>query len=191
MVEILKIIVWPATVIIAIFLLRKALVELIPNLKKLKYKNLELEFEKDAINLLASIERDVPYTEPPYTEPPEEESLELPETLEPKEDIQTFFQVRQRTPSEIILSVWAEIENEIKSLSKRNNIKVQTFDSVRTISDRLLKKGIIDIGISNALLELNMYRNKVAHAQNEYITKDISNTFFEGANRLLLYLKAI
>jgi hypothetical protein len=50
---------------------------------------------------------------------------------------------------------------------------------------------VIDSGISNALLELSTYRNKVAHAQNEYINEEMSNAFFESANRVVLYLRTI
>jgi hypothetical protein len=177
MIEIIKIVIWPATIIIAIILLRKGLVDLIPNLKKLKYKDLEVEFEKDAINLLATIERDVPYTEPPEEEPIMEDGR--------------LFSMKKLTPSEFVLNEWMKIENEIKFLSERNNIKIQPSDSIRAITDRLLQNGTIDSGISNALLGLSTYRNKVAHAQNEYINEEMSNAFFESANRVLLYLRTI
>ena len=181
MIEIIKIVIWPATIIIAIILLRKGLVDLIPNLKKLKYKDLEVEFEKDAINLLATIERDVPYTEPPEEEP----------IMEYVRENSKQYSVKKVTPSEFVLHEWMKIENEIKFLSERNNIKVQPSDSIRAITDRLLQNGIIDSGISNALLGLSTYRNKVAHAQNEYINEEMSNAFFESANRVLLYLRTI
>lgn len=181
MIEIIKIVIWPATIIIAIILLRKGLVNLIPNLKKLKYKDLEVEFEKDAINLLATIERDVPYTEPPEEEP----------IMVDVRESSVQYSVKKLTPPEFILHEWMKIENEIKSLSERKNIKVQPSDSIRATVDKLLKNGIIDSGISNALLELSIYRNKVAHAQIEYINEEMSNAFFESANRLLLYLGTI
>ena len=181
MIEIIKIVIWPATIIVAIILLRKGLVDLIPNLKKLKYKDLEVEFEKDAINLLAAIERDVPYTEPPEEEPIMKHVCEST----------AQYSVKKFKPSEFVLHEWVKIEKEIKSLSERNNIKLQPSDSIRTIADKLLQNGIIDSGISNALLELSTYRNKVAHAHNEYINEEISNAFFESANRVLLYLKTI
>lgn len=181
MIEIIKIVIWPATIIIAIILLRKGLVDLIPTLKKLKYKDLEVEFEKDAINLLATIERDVPYTEPPEEEP----------IMEYVRENSKQYSVKKLTPSEFVLHEWMKIENEIKFLSERNNIKVQSSDSIRAITDRLLLNGIIDSCISNALLELSTYRNKVAHAQNEYINEEMSNAFFESANRVLLYLRTI
>ena len=181
MIEIIKIVIWPATIIIAIILLRKGLVDLIPNLKKLKYKDLEVEFEKDAINLLATIERDVPYTEPPEEEP----------VMVDVRESSVQYSVKKLTPPEFILHEWMKVENEMKSLSERKNIKVQPSDSIRATVDKLLKNGIIDSGISNALLELSTYRNKVAHAQIEYINEEMSNAFFESANRLLLYLGTI
>ena len=181
MIEIIKIVIWPVTILIAIILLRKSLVALIPNLKKLKYKDLEVEFEKDAINLLANIERDVPYTEPP------EKEIIIGDVRESSAQ----YSVKKLTPSEFVLYEWMKIENEIKSLSEHNNIKVQPSDSFRATADNLLKNGIIDSGISNALLELNTYRNKVSHAQNEYLNEEMSNAFFESANRVLLYLKTL
>ena len=151
MVEILNIVVWPATVIIAIVLLRKGLVDLIPNLRKLKYKDLEVEFEKDAINLLATVERDVPYTEPPEEEPPK---LKEPSKKYEGEGI-TKFSVRQLTPSEIVLQKWINIENEIKSLTKRKDLEFHPSNSIRSTADKLLKNEVIDSGTSNALIELS------------------------------------
>ena len=114
-----------------------------------------------------------------YTEPPEEEPI-----MEYVRENSKQYSVKKLTPSEFVLHEWMKIENEIKFLSERNNIKVQLSDSIRAI-------GIIDIGISNALLRLSTYRNKVAHAQNEYINEEMSNAFFESANRVLLYLRTI
>lgn len=45
--EIIKAVAWPTAVIALVFLLRKPIIELAPLMKKLKYKELELEFSQE------------------------------------------------------------------------------------------------------------------------------------------------
>ena len=181
LVEIIKTIIWPVTVLISVLILRKGILELIPNLKKLKYKELELEFEKEVIEINANIERDVP-------------RIELEEKL-PQEEGTSYFQVKyaiaKLSPSDSIQNEWEKIEKALLSLSDRYNVNLGIVKSIRSITLKLKEKGIIDAAIENALLELSAYRNKVVHTHRDIINENISNAYYEGSMRILNYLNSL
>jgi len=54
--ELIKAVAWPVTAIALVVLLRKPIVELIPLLRRLKYKELELEFAQEVSELKAEVE---------------------------------------------------------------------------------------------------------------------------------------
>ena len=182
LVEIIKTIIWPITVLTSVVILRKGIVELIPNLKKLKYKDLELEFEKEAIKLRANIERDIPKIEPLEEKPKEEFVVSEPPPM---------FSIRKLSPSAFILSEWEKIEKSILSLSERYDINIGALKSIRYITSKLREDGVIDSAIEDALLELSAYRNKVAHTHSDIINEEISDTFFESSKRVINYLNSL
>lgn len=182
LVEIIKTIVWPSTVLISVVILRKGIVELIPNLKKLKYKDIELEFEKEAIEIRANIERDVPKIEPPEEKPQEEFVVSEPRPM---------YSLKKLPPSAFILSEWEEIEKSMLSLSERYDINIGALKSIRSITSKLREDGVIDSAIEDALLELSAYRNKVAHTHSDIINEEISDTFFESSKRVINYLNSL
>jgi hypothetical protein len=181
LVEIIKTVIWPATVIVSVVVLRKGILELIPNLKKLKYKDLEVEFEKEAIKLRAIIERDIPHIEPPEVKPPE---LAVSEP-------RVLYSTKKLSPSEFILHEWNKLEKAIISLLEHHNIDYKSLKSIRFMTDKLRQEKIIDSATEDALLELNAYRNKIAHAHDCLINYDISNAYFESSKRMILYLNTL
>jgi uncharacterized protein YutE (UPF0331/DUF86 family) len=181
LVEILKTVIWPATVIISVVVLRKGILELIPNMKKLKYKDLEVEFEKEAIKLRAIVERDIP-----HIELPEEKFIEN-SVSEPTE----YYSVKTLSPSESVTRAWDRTEVEIISLMDRHNINIKLLNSVRAMIDKLSQEKIIDNATNNALLELCSYRNKIAHAQENLINHEMSDAFYDSSDRIINYLKSL
>ena len=93
-VRIIDILAWPTTIIIVVALLRSPLSDLLPTLKKLKYKDLELEFEREANKILSEAERDLP---------------ELPQTQEKSKPVKkksrVLFCLSRRDPSIEILEI--------------------------------------------------------------------------------------
>jgi hypothetical protein len=179
--EIIKITIWPAVVLVSVLILRKGILELILNLKRLKYKELELEFEREAIKLRAEIERDIPLIEPPKEEP-SDITLQKPITK---------LSVAKLAPQEFILNEWYKLEIGISSLLERHGIEQNLLTSIRAKIEKLMHEKIIDNATGSALLELNAYRNKIAHAQEAFINYEMSNAYSESTERLLLYLESL
>ena len=99
LVKIIELLIWPITVILITLILRKAIVDLLPKLSRLKYKELEIDFEQQALQLRAEVERDVP---------------EITEDIKPedKKDDGVRYSRKLAEPYERILSAWQRIENE-------------------------------------------------------------------------------
>lgn len=183
LIGIVKIIIWPTTILISVLILRKGILELIPNLKKLKYKDLELEFEREAIKIRANIERDVPKIEPTKEKSAEEEIV--------TSESRVMFSVQKLPPPDFILSEWESIEKSLLSLSARHNIDTDKQKSIRALTTKLREVGVIDSAVEDALLELSAYRNRVAQTSDEIINENISTTYYESAKRIINYLNSL
>lgn len=182
LVEIIKVIIWPLTILISVLILRKGILELFPKLKKLKYKDLEIEFEKEAIEIQSKVERDIPQIEPPKIKPSEDFSVSEPTIM---------YSTRILSPPAFISSEWERIEKAILSLSKRRNIQIGKQESVRMVIRKLRENDVFDEAVENSLMEISAYRNKVSHTRSDIITEDISNIYYESSKRLINYLNSL
>lgn len=161
---------WPVTIIIVVMLMRSPLSELIPTLKKLKYKDLEVEFEREANKILSEAERDLP---------------EIPKNLESKsetEDSDVRFSRRRLEPASEILESWRSLELEMRAIAKDKNIDAGR--STRSLISGLESNGLISKEIAKVTLDLAALRNKVAHTNEEAITHDVSSAFSNSVQRI-------
>lgn len=166
-IQIVEILAWPATIIIVVMLLRSPLSELVPTLKKLKYKDLELEFEKEAREILADAERDLP--EPSKPEPSE------------VEDSGIRFSLARPEPSTEIMESWRHLELKLRELSRGSDNKRSTGYLVRLLAN----EGKISKETESVVLSLSSLRNKVAHTDEEVISHTVSSSFKESVARVI------
>jgi len=166
--RIVEILAWPVTIIIIVAMLRSSLSKLVPTLKKLKYKDLELEFEKEANRILAEAERDLP-------EPPEEPKKE-------EKDSEPMFSRKQVEPSTQIIEAWRGLELLLHDLAKSKEI--ESGRSVKSLVNSLYSNGFITEEVMKVILELSALRNKVAHTDEEVITYKSSWAFKYSVNRV-------
>lgn len=166
--NIVGILAWPVTTIIVVMLMRSPLSELIPTLKKLKYKDLEVEFEREANKILSEAERDLP---------------EIPEIPKPEiEDSGIRFSRRRLEPASEILESWRSLELEMRAIAKDKNIEAGR--STRSLISGLESNGLISKEIAKVTLDLAALRNKVVHTDEEVITYDVSSAFSSSVQRV-------
>jgi hypothetical protein len=77
--ELIKALAWPSSVIILVFLLRKPIIELVPLMKKLKFKELEMEFSQEVKALKSEVKETSGVGTPTITvsEPTNSKALDL------------------------------------------------------------------------------------------------------------------
>ncbi|MDH0624067.1 hypothetical protein N5E30_20380 [Pseudomonas chengduensis] len=165
--RILSIIAWPVTVVIIVLLLRSSISKLIPSLSKLKYKDLELEFEREANKILAEAERDLP--EPPATTKPAK-----------IQESDMRYSLRHVDPLMQIMESWRDLELKLRSM-----LDEDSSYSIRAIINQLCSLGEISQETSSIILDLAALRNRVAHAKEEAITYEAASAYNDSVRRVM------
>jgi len=147
-------IVWPAVAITFLFIFKNELAKIIRRLAQLKYKDLELNFEKvkqQAEKL--RLESDIEITE-----------IESP-ILTSLED--QIFDAAERAPSAAILLAWSGLETAIAAAVSRLSISPDSpsYRSPQHNIDMLTEHGGLSKTHQKLLREMRILRNKVAHEQ--------------------------
>ncbi|MDH3353433.1 MAG: hypothetical protein OEL87_03225 [Nanoarchaeota archaeon] len=172
--KIVEISIWPATIVTVVLLLRAPLSQLVPTLKRLKYKDLELEFEREAYKILSEAERDLQKitvkteikTEGyPVHEKNSRRSL----------GIRYSMATREPKPAETILAAWLSLQYIMQEFAEEYRIRPRS--STRFLVYELESRGLISKEVAKVVLELAALRNKVAHAEEAIITHKVSSAF--------------
>ena len=168
MVKIIEILVWPGTVLISIYLLRKPLIELIPQLKKLKYKELEMEFDRELETLSKK----------------SQESRSRLEVETPKEEEDDYYiqRVKELSPRAAIMESWLGLESTAISTAQHFKITPEMKRvNFHMAVQALLKSNVLtDQDVAN-INDLRALRNKAAHEIEFPITEDEAAKFMEIA----------
>ena len=178
--QIISSLAWPLTVILILFLLRKQIANLFPNLRKFKYKDIELDFsaQTSKIAARAQIELPLPKLQAYGTGTPSIESK------------------RQRlidlSPRSAILEEWIELEAAATYAIKRYNpdMKSSRIKSAIQIGAALQGLEILNNKQLAIFHDLRNLRNAAAHAANFNVAKDTVEEYIETAGRLVDFLKA-
>nr|CDQ37728.1 hypothetical protein BN993_07290 [Virgibacillus halodenitrificans] len=175
LVQVVEMVVWPATIVVVVGLLRSPLAKLVPTLKRLKYKDLELEFEREASKILAEVERDLP--EPERSDSVAERGPDTP-----------MFSLAAAEPTGLVMRSWGELENAIRELVDKSAYEKT---SVRSLVDLLAKSGKVREETIRAILDLAALRNRVAHAESEVISADMAQAYASSVRRIKSVLSGI
>lgn len=163
---------WPVAAIIALIIVKEPLLKALPRLQKVKFKELEAEFDRD----LDKIEKDV-----------KDAGLEDIEDAEVVEDLQERLeQISQISPNAAIVEAFRSLEKSAKSLIKSKNLhpnyKVASpyklIERVLDQSNFLSKKEI------SIFRDLRNLRNKITHSD-LHATKKQADEYIELAALLI------
>lgn len=150
---------WPVVAIIFLYMFRAELAKIVQRLAHLKYKDLELDFEKvkqQAEELHLEFEQDAPVIESPVFTSLEDQIMDAVE----------------RAPSAAILLAWSALETAIASAVARLAISPDSpsYRSPMHNIDVLSKNGRLSKKYESLLHEMRMLRNKVAHEKDSMLT---------------------
>ena len=159
MVEMVKALAWPLTVIGSVLLLRTALLELIPTLRKLKYKDLELEFGRKLEQLVAKAEQ----AQLPASPPPR--ALPAPEVKAAPDDLRVVATV---APRAAVLEAFRRVEQAAHQALRRAGVDPPR--SPRAQREALESRGVVSSSTGALLDDLRSLRNLAAHAEDFSLT---------------------
>lgn len=172
---------WPVTIFIIIVLLRKPLKELLPRLLKLKYKDLELSFDKE---LKEAIEK------ADTTALPKVDDLVVDSAIIEKR--KRLFVLARNYPRAAILEAWLELEASIGNALYAQNITTKNERTSGKISYKNSAKILFEntpqyMSYFNSLLDL---RNMAVHSGEDEFEIDNKKavSFIELALRLVAYI---
>lgn len=174
--EAIKALSWPITVVLIIYLLRKPLSELIPLLRKLKYKELELDFGKQIKELSEKATKELPVVE----------KIDLV-TEEVGEHLTEIAQV---APRAAIIEAWIELEKAAIAALEKRSFKATSRElrTPRLLEASLIKAEILDKNKITIFSDLRRLRNAAAHAYEFALEPNTAIEYVDLSIRLIEYL---
>lgn len=178
MTEVVELLVWPVTVVIAILLLRVPLSALLKTTKRVKYKDLEVEFNEEIQKISAEATKALPA--PPDAKDVAEQrnvSIDLAELA----DI---------APNAAVVESWRSLEAQAKALikSRGHDLDYDVATPYKLIQNVLVRGKIIDKQSGRVFDDLRQLRNKVVHAKEVELSPDQSKEYVELSTKLRTYL---
>lgn len=178
--EAIKALAWPTAVMLIALMVRKPVIELLPFLRRLKYKEIELEFSKE----LAQLKLEAAANESTISQ-----KLQLPASGESQNRLLNIASV---STSAAILEAWSELESASIAVASSfwSQPPSDAFKNYSRLGDYLLQCKVIDekqLTIFNKLREL---RNKAAHAIDLNLSEAEVRTYIELASSLIAHIRA-
>lgn len=176
-VEMTKALAWPASVIFIIMLLRKPIIELLPFLEELKYKDFALKFHKEVSEAKEKISF---------------ESSQIKESPKFKEEQDSLLKIVSVSPRAAVMESWTSLQNTLLKISLDAG-QIDTIENYREhsrVGHAMLGKNAFtksDFKIYHNLREL---RNKATHMPDFVISTQDAKDFVNLATQLAFIAKA-
>lgn len=177
--QVIKALAWPTAVVLVALMVRKPVIELLPFLRRLKYKEIELEFSKE----LAQLKSEVTANEPTTSQKAAPSA--------PNATSNRLFSIASISKSAAILEAWSELESASVAVASSfwSQPPSDAFKNPR-LGEYLLQCKVIDekqLFVFNKLREL---RNKAAHAVDLNLSEEEARTYIELASSLITQIRA-
>jgi len=175
--ELVKAVAWPVTVTTVIFLLRNPILELLPLLRKLKYKELELEFTQEILELK---------TEAMVMA--QEKGEEVPSISSSPSNLLNLVSFSTRAA---IMEAWLEVESAAVAVASSfwGQSSSETFRNMPKLGEYLLKCKVIDEKQLAVFNKLRQLRNKATHAQEFELNESDAISYIQVASDLAKHIR--
>ncbi len=169
--ELVKSLAWPLTALAIAFLLRRPLAELIPLLGKIKYRDVELEFNQDVAKLNERTAEELP------------ESRDDPTADEVK---QRALQIIQVAPKAAIVELWRFVEGRFIDAARDRGVDVdaEMLRKPLLVGEALLEHGHIDENQFRIFHHLRLLRNQAVHYEKMEVSPNQAIAYMDSALRL-------
>jgi len=164
-VKVIDALAWPVIVLIAAFLFRRPVIELIPALQRLRIKNIEMEFNRDLNKLEQHVLFPIPVRE----------QLPKPE----KDTLERLQRIAATAPIAALFGAWREVEAAAADAGSRHGITAT--GGLWELFEGLRNQKVLDSTQVETLEALRKLRNKVAHAREGEVTEDQALRYVEIA----------
>jgi hypothetical protein len=177
--KVIEALAWPATIAACLFIIRKELPAIARSLRRIKYKDVELEFGETAIAVAVEVKEAVPPTQPGT-------SLAGHSKLEVQARLETIAEV---APRAAILEAWLQVEAAaVGVIRKRNLGPVTSSPGPLRLFENLRKGEVLNVRQLAVFEELRMLRNEAVHGPDRQFTKLAVASYIESAIAMASYL---
>jgi uncharacterized protein YutE (UPF0331/DUF86 family) len=175
-IELLKTLIWPSVVITCIFLLKKHIFALVPNLKELEYAGLHVKFGDGIVALR------------------ENKATLLAQTTNGNDKIINMIKEIQSkgsmSPIDTVLRSWLLVENAMKNILEKNGNRIEknaTPSNLIAIFKNTNKLNNMELEMLNKLRAL---RNVAVHSSSIAISENDANEYLDMAARLVAIINS-
>jgi len=148
---------WPAAAVIIAILFAGPIKRLIPLLRKLKYKELELDFAEK----LEKAEEDAEAAELPPTAPV---ALAAQEAGPESEERRLLIQLARSSPRAAIAEAWRQLEHDVRGALQQRGISVPP--NVMRMLEVARKNEVLPERVMGLIADLRGLRNEAVHGLN-------------------------
>ena len=155
-VEIIKAIVWPATLVWILHYFKGDLRSLLERINKLKYKEAEANFEREVSKVHAKAKEIGKKTE----------GKKLIAKAENKEELDArdqLYRIAQISPRAAIVEAWRHLEDKINNIGPKYGLEARGYASEKQILEKLKRENKLDEEFLVLYAGLRELRNRSAH----------------------------
>lgn len=182
--KVIEALAWPATLLALLWMIRKELPQVARALRKLKYKDVELEFGVGAKELVDDVKAVIPQEQP---------KLDLKIGLTTRSDAQARLDALAAVaPRAAILEAWLLVESAAVDATRRIGLSPSVPTSeARNPINALRGNGLLrprQLGIFEKLRKL---RNEAAHAADAEFSPEATRSYIDSAVAMAAYLEGL
>jgi hypothetical protein len=160
---------WPAALVLIVLLLRKPITERLGELRRVKWRGLEAEFDKGLKQVEVKVE-ELPETKKIAASDTSKIGIEYykgaaKEGMLIIVDEDNFSRLAELSPPAAIVHAWLEVEVALKSLAERHDIRLSERASPLELIKQLAQRELLDRETISILDSLRGLRNTAAHAR--------------------------
>jgi len=172
--------VWPAAILLVLYILRGELPAIARSLKKLRYKDLELEFEKSAQEVVEKAKLSLPEAA---------KNIQLSGQTQ-DELIDRLVSISEFAPRSAILEAWLVVEAAAVDVAKRKGISsFRSHPGPMRLRDYLVKGDLLNKDQQVVFEQLRNLRNEAVHVADAEFTRKAVNNYIASALQMAGYLE--
>lgn len=178
-VELIKALAWPGVVLTVVLLLRKQLRALLPLLTKLKYKDLELAFGREAAEARAEAAELPP--------PPGRTLAQLPPVSLAVQRLLTV------SPRSAVIEAWREVEEAARDVAISRQVMQPGLGTIPPgkLANVLAAHNILQPPHLGLFHDLRALRNQAAHVPEFALSDEAARDYVGAAARLIEFLRSL
>jgi hypothetical protein len=173
---------WPATILLLLVLVRKELPKIARSLKRLKYKDIELEFGEVAKVIANEVKEAVP-------EAKDNAQLAGHPSVMERRRLESIAEI---SPRAAILEAWLQVEaSAVKLIQKRKPDAYKIYPGPMRLRDNLVDGEILNFRQIAAFENLRKLRNEAVHVPDMEFTESAVSSYIASAIVMATYLEEL